>query len=86
MASNSNGKSSPIVTVVVIFLALSVIGSCSGGIDKEYTCSHCGRTFTNSADTRSIARTNMCEICYDNYKFSQDVKEELKKYEERHGN
>lgn len=86
MANNngsSGGKGSIIGIIIVIVLILAAIGSCSGGSDKEYKCSSCGKTYTNSADTRSIARTSMCEPCYENYKFTQDLKEELKKYDER---
>lgn len=86
MANNnsSGGKGSTVIAIIIVILVLAGLGSCmSGGSDKEYKCSACGKTFTNSADTRSIARTSMCEPCYENYKFTQDLKEELKKYDER---
>lgn len=86
MESNSSGgKGSIFITAVIVIVILAAIGSCSGGTSKEYICGFCGKTFTNSADKRSIQRTNLCELCYDNYKFSQELQEELKKYEERYG-
>lgn len=85
--NNGGGKGSTALIIIVIILILAGIGSCSGGgSDKEYKCSSCGKTFTNSADTRSIAYSSMCERCHDNYEFSQDLKEELKQYQENYGN
>lgn len=52
-------------------------------MQNNKSCGSCGKTFTNFTDTRSIARTNMCEPCYEDYKFVRDLQEELKKYEER---
>ena len=83
---NSGGGGSTILAIIIVVLVLAGIGSCSGGSDDDSSkCGSCGRTFTNSDDVSSIAWTNMCENCYDNYKFSQDLKDELKKYEERYG-
>lgn len=42
----------------------------------------CGRTYTNRDDVSSIVWINMCEPCYENYQFNQEVKEELQKYKE----
>ena len=46
-------------------------------------CEACGRTFTNSEDISSIRMTDMCVPCYEDYKFTKELREELKKYEER---
>lgn len=82
---NSGGGGSTIFAIIIVVLVLAGIGSCSGGGDSDNSreCSSCGKTFTNSADTRSIAYTSMCEPCYEDFKFMQDLQEELKKYEER---
>lgn len=85
--NNSGGKGTIVIAVIIIMLILAGIGSCTGGSsDREYKCSSCGKTFTNSADTKSIAYSSMCERCHDNYEFFQDLKEELKQYEENYGN
>lgn len=37
-------------------------------------CQVCGRTFENiSSDARSIRMTNMCNLCYKNFKTAQDM-------------
>lgn len=91
--ANNNGKSgsggSVAIVIVVILILLYALGSCSGGSSSSSgsaKCQVCGKTFTNSDDRKSIAYTNMCERCYSNYKYSQDMKEELKKYQENYGN
>ena len=77
-----------IIYLLVILLFLGFIGSCmnnSSSDDDEDRCSSCHKTFTNNDDVKSIAWTSMCERCYSNYKYTQDLKEELKKYEENYG-
>ena len=86
MNDAKSSKGTIIIGIIVFVMIISFIGSCSGGSDKEYVCSSCGKKFTNSADTRSIAMTSMCEPCYKNFKFKEDLKEELNKYNERYGN
>lgn len=93
MANNnrkSGGGGLVAIAIVVIFILLCALGSCSGGSDSSSSgsarCRVCGKTFTNSSDRKSIAYTNMCEKCYSNYKYSQDMKEALKKYQENYGN
>ena len=72
--------------VIVIFLLL--YGSCQGCkscasssaskySSSEYTssvCSSCHRTFTDSANRKSIRRTGMCELCFENYKYGMAMK------------
>lgn len=57
-------------------------GLCSEHKDGKI-CPVCGFGYTNSDDTWQISYSNMCVNCYDNYKFTQDVLEELEKYNER---
>lgn len=87
--SGNSGCSIAIAIVVILFL-IYALGSCSGGgsssSSKSAKCQVCGKTFTNRDDRKSIAYTNMCEKCYHNYKYSQDMKEGLKKYQENYGN
>lgn len=85
---NKQGGGSTILIIIVVILILAGLGSCVGDSDSNDSrrCSSCGKTFTNSADTSSIAWSSMCENCHDNFEFRQDLEEELKKYEERYGN
>lgn len=93
--ANNNQKSSGCGTglvfigIAIIVVLVFALGSCSSGgssSSKSSKCQVCGRTFTNKADVKSIAYTNMCENCYKNYKYSQNLKDELNKYNERYGN
>jgi hypothetical protein len=92
--ANNNQKSgsggSIAIVILIIIVLLYALGSCSGGSSSSSSgsakCQVCGKTFTNSSDRKSIAYTNMCERCYSNYKYSQDMKEGLKKYQENYGN
>ena len=70
------------IAILLLFIAFRV-GLSSSQEDNSYVCSVCERTFTNRDDKRSIAMTNMCEPCYDNFKYTQELLDESKKYEER---
>ena len=90
MANNnqqSGGKGSIFFIIIVIILILAGIGSCMGdsSSDDSKKCGVCGKTYTNKDDVHSIVWTNMCERCYSNYKYSQDLKDEINKYNERYG-
>jgi uncharacterized membrane protein YvbJ len=41
-------------------------------------CKSCNRVFTDSDNTWSIALRGMCENCYKNFKWSQEVKDFIK--------
>lgn len=70
----SGGAGTTIIAVILVLLLLSGLGSCTGGGDDSgATCGSCGRTFTDSGNTRSIAYKNMCKNCYSNFKWSQDA-------------
>ncbi|MBP1544484.1 MAG: hypothetical protein J6A16_10350 [Oscillospiraceae bacterium] len=76
-----------IYAVVALLVLIGVIGvlyaiiSLSNTSDKEYKCAHCDKTYTDIDNKSSIARTNFCEKCYDDYQFISAVQEELEKYE-----
>lgn len=77
-----------IVIAVIIIGILGLIGSCLGNSsedDKAKTCQVCHKSFTNKDDVKSIIWSNMCERCHDNYEYTQELKEALKKYEENYG-
>lgn len=72
------------VCILAIFLMIQGFSWLNGeDKDDNYVCSSCHKTFTNRADTKSIAYTSMCEPCYKNFKFKKDLQEEIKKYQER---
>ena len=72
------------VCVLAIFLMIQGFAWLNGDDkDDDYVCSSCHKTFTNRADTKSIAYTSMCEPCYENFKFKEDMKEEIHKMKER---
>ncbi|MBD5136117.1 MAG: hypothetical protein HDT39_09200 [Lachnospiraceae bacterium] len=75
------------VLCIIVIAAFWLLGSWvgTGNNSKEEKCQVCYKTFTNNDDVHSIIMTNMCENCYSNFKYTQDLKEELKKYEERYG-
>ena len=78
---------SSLVTIVILLVLIGVIGvlyaiiSLSNAPDKEYKCARCDKTYTDIDNKSSIARTNFCEKCYDDYQFISAVQEELEKYE-----
>ena len=69
-------------TLLLILLVVLMVNSRTSK-DKIYECSSCGKEFTNRDDVSSIARTSMCEPCYDDFKFTQELYNEAEKYEER---
>lgn len=72
------------VCILVIFLMAQGFVWLNGDNKNDNNiCSSCHKTFTNRADTKSIAWTSMCEPCYENLKFKEEMKEELHKMEER---
>lgn len=57
------------VCVLAIFLMIQGFAWLNGGDkDDNNVCSSCHKTFTNRADTKSIAYTSMCEPCYEDFK------------------
>ncbi len=82
MANDSSGKSSgglgsAIIAIVIVLIILGGLGSCMGGSDddKDYSakCTSCNRTYTDSDNKWSIFYRNMCERCYENFKWVQEA-------------
>lgn len=75
-------------TFLIIFIILCVIagiGSCfnNDSIEIESSrCAVCGKSYTNSDDVRSIALRNMCEKCYKNFEYNQNLKKAIEEYME----
>lgn len=65
---------------IIIYVVLMGVGICGVfGNTAEFSdnqCQACERKFTDSKNTKSIARTNMCKNCYDNYKSLEWVLDE----------
>lgn len=81
-AKKANEKSNIIGATVCIIIAILVFGYfisifTSPSEPNIYTCARCNKTFTDSANTKSIARTNFCAKCYNDYKFISEVQKEL---------
>lgn len=83
----TKGKAGIFLLIIIMCFSIKAFWAHirDGDTPKEETCQVCNKTFTNNDDVHSIIMTNMCENCYDNFKYTQDLKEELKKYEERYG-
>lgn len=82
---NKQSKGSVLFIIIAIIIVLAFLGNCSScctSSSKSKSCKVCHKTFTNKDDVNSIAWTNMCEKCYNNYKYTQAISEGLKKYAE----
>ncbi len=69
-----------VAMVVGVLLCVWIVGICAANntSDNGYTCSVCDRTFASgSSDARSIAESNMCNNCHDNFLWGQDVLNEI---------
>ncbi len=67
-----------IILVLLVVLAIIITGIASSGkTPKSKTfCPSCDRNYTDSANKKSISRTNMCKNCYENYKSLEWVLDE----------
>lgn len=68
----------PILIIALILILL--LSMCSGGHShtSSYTseCRSCGRTFKagdSAGNYKNIARTGMCNNCYNNFKWAQNA-------------
>lgn len=72
----ANGKSlKPVLAILVVaLLIIGIAGAKSGAFssgsssESSSSCGYCHRSFTDSGNNRSIARTGMCSNCAGNYK------------------
>lgn len=66
-----------LIIVALVFASISVVGGIIENKDNSNskpTCSVCHKTFREgSANAESIARSNMCENCHDNFEWRQEV-------------
>ena len=72
--NDKNSGSGWIGIIVIAIIVFALLGSCGGSSSSSSkTCKSCHRTFTSSSEKSSIARTNMCTNCFDNYKWVMDA-------------
>ena len=72
-----------VVSAIVLIIALICLftGSCGGCTTStskkdNTTCKVCHRTFKKgSGNAKSISKRNMCENCYENYQWRQEVQD-----------
>ncbi len=80
--NNSPISNNTIIIIAVLCFAIPVFAGLmsmfSGNSSRNYsssnnsaTCRVCHRVFTDSNNKHSIAQTNMCENCYNNYQWGQ---------------
>lgn len=64
-----------ILVVAFIFGSLRLPDTSSS---STVTCEVCDRTFNKGSDNaKSIARSNMCENCHDNFEWRQDIQDHI---------
>lgn len=71
MSNNTGGKGTGFIIFIAFLLIVSLFGSCNNGDSrsskpKSSTCPVCHRSFSDSANRRSIAYSGMCKKCKDN--------------------
>ena len=77
MNAKSGKGSSILVIIIAVILIVALLGMCSSGggsssgSASSKTCKSCHRTFTDSANKTSIAKTGMCSNCYSNFQWGQ---------------
>ena len=76
--NNGGGRLWYFILVIFISLLLSFCGGTNGGGSssrtKTATCKSCGRTYEagdSDGNFMNIARTGMCNNCYNNFKWAQ---------------
>lgn len=73
--------SSSIFTIIGILIVIIVFGYLislfTSPSESKYTCARCNKTFTDSANTKSIAYSNFCEKCHDDVEFLKEVQDAI---------
>ncbi len=75
---NSTKKAAIIgIIIYVIFMGIGICGMFGNTAEfSDNQCQICEREFKDSKNKKSIAETNMCKNCYDNYKSLEWVLDE----------
>ncbi len=61
------------LAIIYFFYSLIFGGIGGGSSTSTNTCLSCDRTYADSANKRSIRKTNMCQNCYSNYKWASSL-------------
>jgi len=74
--NNEVGIGTKIISYIFIILVGYWVVSCnmgnsSGSSSGSKTCKSCGRTFSDTSNFMSIAKTGMCKNCYNNYNWGK---------------
>lgn len=66
-----------VIICVLLFIIVFIVSGASGGSSSSTNkCKSCGRVFEagdSAGNYRCIARTGMCNNCYNNYQWAQDA-------------
>lgn len=74
LSKNKSNIISIVTAVVLIIAVIFCISQCDGiDTEKSAKCGACEKTFTDTANRKSIALRNLCEDCYETYKWIQEV-------------
>ena len=67
-----------IITILLFITVFAFISVSSSTYNSNiYRCSRCNKTFTDSANTKSIAYSNFCEKCHDDVEFLKEVQDAM---------
>ena len=71
---NSTGLSTGAIVAIIVGIcilvgAIMAMTDDSSSSSNSKTCKSCNRSYTDSANTMSIAKTGMCKNCYGNFEW-----------------
>ena len=69
-----------IALFTLIIIASFIISAIANPTEKDYTCERCYKTYSDLENETSIARTNFCVKCYDDYLFVSEAQKELENW------
>ena len=75
-----------VLAFIIFCVSMAFLSDSSGSSSSSdsLTCKVCGRSFSDSANKKSIRSTNMCSNCYRNYSYVSGLKYNV--YEQENNN